>query len=105
VHTARRLFNFLLAAAFLVIASIQVTAENAVFWILIFGLMAIACLFAVFNYFPRTFLFSLLGFILLAIGYTGLHQGLASPMLNGPAGLAGCALLLVFQLVRSYRIR
>jgi hypothetical protein len=100
-----RLINFLLAATFLVIASLQVTAEYPVFWILTFGLIAIACLFAVFNYFPRTFLFSLLGFIILATVYTGLQQGFTKSMLNGPAALAVCALLLVFYLVRSFRIR
>lgn len=99
-----RLLNFLLAVAFLVMASLQVNTGNAVLWILLFGCMAVVCVFGIFNFFPRAFLFSLLGVVVVVGVYTGLQGTLPNPDINGPVSLAACLLVVAFQLIRSYRI-
>ncbi|QOI98076.1 MAG: hypothetical protein HRU69_11520 [Flammeovirgaceae bacterium] len=101
-----RLLNFLLAVAFLVIASLQVNAPEPVAWILIFGSMAVVCILALFNYFPRVILFTLLGVFGSYSLYLGWRYGVSTGLrINGFAGIVVCVIILVFYLVRSYRIR
>lgn len=102
-----RLINFLLAVTFLVLASLQVSGTHPVRWILIYGAMAVVCIFSMFAYYPRKFLFTLAAFFLLyGIYLFRIAEILASaayPVAADFYSLAGCISVLIFQLIRSYR--
>ena len=58
-----RIFNFLLAGMFLVFAFLQINDPDPVIWILIYGVMAVVCIMAMFEFYPRMVL------LILAILY------------------------------------
>lgn len=60
-----KIINFLLAVMFLVFAYLQLNDPDPIVWIPIYGVMAIVCVFAMFKYYPRTILFSLVIFYTL----------------------------------------
>jgi hypothetical protein len=60
-----KIINFLLAAMFVVFAYLQLNDPDPIVWIPIYGVMAIVCVLAMFRYYPRTILFSLVIFYTL----------------------------------------
>ena len=63
-----KLFNLLLAAMFLLFAFVQINDPDPVMWILIYGVMAVACIFAAFGrYYPA--ITSALAIIFLAYSF------------------------------------
>ena len=55
-----RIVNFLLAAMFVLFAFVQVNDPDPVIWILIYGIMAVFCITAIFEIYPRKFLIGVL---------------------------------------------
>lgn len=55
-----RIVNFVLAAMFLVFAFVQLNDPDPVIWILIYGVMAVFCIMAIFEFYPRKFLIGVL---------------------------------------------
>lgn len=116
-----RIFSFVLAVMFLVFAFVQVNDPDPIIWILIYGSMAVVCVLAAFNIFPRKFLI-LLGtvFALYSIYYfpgveEWIHSNDKSMLLDNVAkmefsyieesreflGLAICVAVIIFYLVKS----
>ena len=62
-----RIFNFLLAVMFLSFAFLQVNDPDPVLWILVYGVMAVFAVMAIFEFFPRRFL---LGYAVLLLGFS-----------------------------------
>ena len=60
-----KVINFLLAVMFLVFAYLQLNDPDPIVWIPIYGVMAIICVLAMFQYYPRAVLFSLVIFYTL----------------------------------------
>ena len=60
-----KVVNFLLAVMFLVFAYLQLNDPDPIVWIPIYGVMAIVCVLAMFQYYPRAVLFSLVIFYTL----------------------------------------
>ncbi|MDL5050831.1 hypothetical protein QQ054_33065 [Oscillatoria amoena NRMC-F 0135] len=101
-----RVLNFILSVTFLVLASLQVNSVEPVRWILIFGTMSIVCIFAMFHYFLRSFLFSLVALVAMYGVYLWFVPTNNNPWaLNGIAGLLLCMVVLIVQVVRSYRVK
>ncbi len=99
-----RLFNFVLAITFLVLASLQVRTDEPVRWILIFGSMAIVSILSMFEFFYRPLLLLLISLFMAYGVYLWSTRGATDWfVVNGIAGLTGCVALLVFQVFRSYR--
>lgn len=46
-----KVFNLILAVLFIVFAFVQINDPDPVLWILIYGVMAVACVLAAFNYY------------------------------------------------------
>lgn len=55
-----RIVNFLFAAMFLVFAFVQINDPDPVIWILIYGIMAVFCVMAIFDFYPKKFLIGVL---------------------------------------------
>jgi hypothetical protein len=55
-----RIVNFILAAMFLMFAFVQINDPDPVIWILIYGAMAVFCIMAIFEFYPRKILLVLL---------------------------------------------
>jgi hypothetical protein len=76
-----RLLNFTLAILFLVFAFVQVNDPDPVVWILVYGLMAVLCVLAIFEFYPKKLLVGLLvvlaGFSTIFLG--GVTEWWASP--------------------------
>ncbi len=51
-----RIVNFLLAIMFLIFAFLQINDPDPVIWILIYGIMAVYCVMAMFELYPQRFL-------------------------------------------------
>lgn|SRR5690606_982896 len=120
-----RILNFVLAIMFLVFAFIQVNDPDPIIWILIYGAMAVICVMAAFQYYPRKVLLTLgLVYIGFSIYYfpgvmEWLHQEDRSELFDNLAkmehwyieeareflGLAICLVVLVFQYIRANRAR
>ncbi len=47
-----RILNFILAVMFLIFAFVQVNDPDPVVWILIYGIMAVMCILAIFEFYP-----------------------------------------------------
>lgn len=62
-----RIFNFLLAVMFLSFAFLQVNDPDPVLWILVYGVMAVFAVMAIFEFFPRRFL---IGYAVLLLGFS-----------------------------------
>jgi hypothetical protein len=60
-----KVINFLLAVMFLVFAYLQLNDPDPIVWIPIYGVMAVVCVLAMFRYYPRAILFSLVIFYTL----------------------------------------
>lgn len=58
-----RVVNFLLAVMFLIFAFLQLNDPDPIVWILIYGIMAVVCVLAMFEFYPRNAL------IILAVIY------------------------------------
>lgn len=65
-----RIFNFVLAVMFLVFAFLQINDPDPVLWILIYGIMAVFCVMAMFAYYPRKVLW---GALVAALAYSILY--------------------------------
>lgn len=50
-----RIGNFLLAVMFLVFAFVQVNDPDPIIWILIYGVMAVMAIMAIFEFYPERF--------------------------------------------------
>ncbi|MBT1711920.1 hypothetical protein KK062_27000 [Fulvivirgaceae bacterium PWU5] len=48
-----RILNFVLAVMFLIFAFLQVNDPDPVLWILVYGVMAVFCVMAMFSFYPR----------------------------------------------------
>lgn len=65
-----KVLNLLLAVMFLLFAFVQINDPDPVLWILIYGLMAVACVLAAFGYYyPKV----LVGLIVLYFAYSFVH--------------------------------
>lgn len=60
-----RIINFILAVMFLVFAFLQINDPDPVKWILIYGVMAVMCIMAIFEFYPRKGIVGLLVVFLL----------------------------------------
>jgi hypothetical protein len=47
-----RILNFILAVMFLIFAFVQINDPDPVIWILIYGVMAVMCVLAIFEFYP-----------------------------------------------------
>ena len=119
-----RIVNFLLAAMFVLFAFVQVNDPDPVIWILIYGIMAVFCIMAIFEFYPKKFMIGVLVlYALYSIVYLpGLAQWLRSDnkadLFDNIAkmenlyieesreslGLFICIIVLVFYLVRSRKL-
>jgi hypothetical protein len=55
-----RIANFLLAIMFMLFAFVQVNDPDPVIWILIYGIMAVFSIMAIFEFYPKKFLIAVL---------------------------------------------
>jgi Transmembrane family 220, helix len=55
-----RILNFVLAVMFLIFAFVQINDPDPVIWILIYGGMAVLCIMAIFEFYPKKFMIGLL---------------------------------------------
>lgn len=60
-----RIVNFILAAMFLVFAFVQINDPDPVIWILVYGAMAVLCIMAIFEFYPRKFIIGLLALLVI----------------------------------------
>ena len=120
-----RILNFLLAIMFLIFAFLQVNDPDPVVWILIYGVMAVYCVMAIFEFYPQKFLLATIAiFVLYSLLFVngvidwlqsdnkvGLFDDLAKmqyPYIEESRefiGLLICIAVLIFYYVRSRRIR
>ena len=119
-----KVVNLVLAAMFLLFAFVQVNDPDPALWILIYGSMAVVCIFAAFGrYYRVAFLILLAGFatycFILLPGFTEwLRQENKSALFDDIAkmehlyieetreflGLVICILVLIMQLIRSRKV-
>jgi hypothetical protein len=118
-----RIISFILAAMFVLFAFVQVNDPDPIVWILIYGVMAVICILAAFNIYPRKIM---IGLALLYAVYSvyyfpgvreWLHQEDKSLLFDNLAkmqysyieesreflGLAICVIVLVIYIVRGKR--
>jgi hypothetical protein len=63
-----RIVNFLLAVMFMVFAFVQVNDPDPIIWILIYGVMAVMAIMAIFEFYPRkVFIGLLIVFVLYSL--------------------------------------
>lgn len=116
-----KIVNLILAVMFLLFAFVQINDPDPALWILIYGLMAVVCIMAAFNYYSKIALIIL---AVLYLGYSvilipGLREWLAqddrSMLFDDIAkmqhlyveesreflGLMICVIVLIIQLVRA----
>lgn len=118
-----RIINFLLAGMFLLFAFVQVNDPDPVIWILIYGMMAVLCIMAIFAYYPRPILigvavlYTLYAMVYLPGVITWLGTEDKAALFDDVAkmehvyieeareflGLAICLVVLVFYIIRSRR--
>jgi len=118
-----RIINFLLAAMFLLFAFVQINDPDPVIWILIYGMMAVLCIMAIFSYYPRPILigvavlYTLYAMVYLPGVITWLGTEDKAALFDDVAkmehvyieeareflGLAICLVVLVFYIIRSRR--
>ena len=60
-----RIVNFLLAVMFIVFAFLQLNDPDPIIWILVYGIMAVVCVLAMFEFYPRNLLIILAAIYLL----------------------------------------
>lgn len=110
-----RFINLILAILFLTFASLQVNHPNAVLWILIYGVMAVLCILAMFEFYPKKIIISVGILYLLYAVYLfpgikeWLHQreqvaSFANVDIKGNReflSLIVCVLVLTLHLIRS----
>lgn len=118
-----RIINFLLAGMFLLFAFVQVNDPDPVVWILIYGMMAVLCIMAIFAYYPRPILigvavlYTLYAMVYLPGVITWLGTEDKAALFDDVAkmehvyieeareflGLAICLVVLVVYIIRSRR--
>jgi Transmembrane family 220, helix len=116
-----RIVNFLLAIMFMVFAFVQINDPDPVIWILIYGIMAVFSIMAIFEFYPKKFLIAVLVlFVLYSFVYIpGVAEWLRkenkAALFDNVAkmenlyieesreylGLLICVIVLVFYLYRS----
>jgi hypothetical protein len=116
-----RILNFVLAVMFLVFAFLQVNDPDPVLWILIYGIMAVFCVMAMFAYYPRKVLWgALIALLAYSVIYVpGVREWWGTPdhsaLFDNVAkmehlyieeareflGLMICVIVLVFYLIVS----
>ena len=80
-----KVLNLLLAALFLLFAFVQINDPDPALWILIYGLMAVACILAAFGrYYPK--IISILLIIYLAYSFFYISGVIIDLMLQGYVG-------------------
>lgn len=121
-----RILNFLLAIMFLVFAFLQINDPDPVIWILIYGIMAVYCVMAMFEFYPQYVLIASAAiYVLYSLNYvkggvmvwlqqdnkTELFDDLAKmehPYIEETReflGLMICVAVLIFYIIRSRKIR
>jgi Transmembrane family 220, helix len=60
-----RILNFLLAVMFLIFAFVQINDPDPVLWILIYGVMAVMCVLAIFEFYPAKVTWGLMAILIL----------------------------------------
>jgi hypothetical protein len=60
-----RIVNFLLAVMFLVFAFLQINDPDPIIWILIYGVMAVYCIMAIFSFYPQKLLIATIAIYVL----------------------------------------
>lgn len=96
-----RIFNFLLAVTFIVMASIHTQGTNAWLWILLFGTMAVFSVMAIFElYFDTILLASVI--VLISFLFYLIYNDPGNSDLNSLIVKVGfCVLVLFIFLIRS----
>lgn len=120
-----RIVNFLLAIMFLAFAFLQINDPDPILWILIYGLMAVYAVMAIFDFYPQKFLIATIGIYALysLIFVPGVidwfNSGDRSALFDDVAkmehlyieesreflGLIICIVVLVVYIIRSRKIR
>lgn len=120
-----RIVNFLLVIMFLIFAFLQINDPDPVIWILIYGVMAVYCVMAMFEFYPQRFLIATAAIytlysLLYAPGVAEwLRQDDRSELFDDLAkmehpyieesreflGLLICVAVLIFYIIRSRKIR
>jgi hypothetical protein len=67
-----RIVNFVLAVMFLLFAFVQINDPDPILWILIYGIMAVTCVLAAFNFYFRKVLIAL---TVLYVAYSTIYIG------------------------------
>jgi len=60
-----KIINFLLALMFVIFAYLQLNDPDPIVWVPIYGVMILVCAMAMFKYYPRPILFSLVIFYVI----------------------------------------
>lgn len=121
-----RILNFLLAIMFLIFAFLQINDPDPVIWILIYGIMAVFCVMAMFEFYPQWFLIASTAiYILISLLYVKggvlvwLQQDDKAELFDDLAkmkypyieetreflGIMICVAVLIFYIIRSRKIR
>lgn len=119
-----KIVNFVLAVMFLLFAFVQINDPDPILWISIYGIMAVVCIMAAFQYYIKPLMWILLaGFLVyLVILYPGMQEWMAQPdksilfddvmKMQYPyieesrefLGLLICIVVLIVQLIRAQRV-
>ncbi|RAW00252.1 transmembrane 220 family protein [Pseudochryseolinea flava] len=120
-----RIVNFLLAIMFLGFAFLQLNDPDPIIWILIYGVMSVFCVMAIFEFYPQKFLIATTAiYILYSLVFVPgvidwFNSGNRSALFDDVAkmeyyyieeareflGLFICIVVLVFYCVRSRKVR
>jgi hypothetical protein len=124
-HLPMRVVNFILGVMFLLFAFLQLNDPDPVVWILIYGVMSVFCIMAIFNFYPQKFLIATASiYVLYSLMFVGgvmdwLKSGDRSALFDDVAkmdhlyieesreflGLMICVAVLIFYIIRSRAIR
>lgn len=120
-----RIVNFLLAVMFLVFAFLQINDPDPLIWILIYGVMAVYCIMAIFSFYPQKLLLATIAIYVL-YGLSYINGVIAWAQSENPAllfsdvakmdywyieeareflGLLICLGILIFYIIRSRSLR
>jgi len=67
-----KVLNLILAAVFILFAFVQINDPDPVLWILIYGIMAVACILAAFKqYYPKILVVILIAYVAYSFVYFG----------------------------------
>lgn len=119
-----RIVNFLLAIMFLAFAFLQINDPDPILWILIYGLMAVYAVMAIFDFYPQKFLiataaiYALYSLMFVSGVIDWFNSGDRSALFDDVAkmehlyieesreflGLIICIIVLVVYIIRSRKI-